>query len=97
VADDVEIFGSRQSEKAIWRAIRKRSGAIRLSNEFSRLRGAFRAFKGKIMGLSLAFGGHLTHGQPQSATGKFFQILFIHFRERRALWNFAAIEKTGNA
>lgn len=29
--------------------------------------------KGKIMGLSLAFGGHLTHGQPQSATGKFFQ------------------------
>ncbi len=29
--------------------------------------------KGKIMGLSLAFGGHLTHGQPQSATGKFFK------------------------
>jgi len=29
--------------------------------------------KDKIMGLSLAFGGHLTHGQPQSATGKFFK------------------------
>lgn len=29
--------------------------------------------KGKIMGLSLAFGGHLTHGQPQSSTGKFYQ------------------------
>src|SRR3989344_4753690 len=29
--------------------------------------------KGKIMGLSLSFGGHLTHGQPQSATGKFFK------------------------
>lgn len=29
--------------------------------------------KGKIMGLSLAFGGHLTHGQPQSASGKFFK------------------------
>src|SRR3989338_9509914 len=29
--------------------------------------------KGKIMGLSLAFGGHLTHGQPQSATGQFFK------------------------
>ena len=26
--------------------------------------------KDKIMGLSLAFGGHLTHGQPQSATGQ---------------------------
>lgn len=29
--------------------------------------------KGKIMGLALAFGGHLTHGQPMSATGKFFK------------------------
>ncbi|MFI5265282.1 MAG: serine hydroxymethyltransferase [Candidatus Levyibacteriota bacterium] len=29
--------------------------------------------KGKIMGLSLAFGGHLTHGQKQSASGKFFK------------------------
>ncbi|HUD44736.1 MAG TPA: serine hydroxymethyltransferase [Patescibacteria group bacterium] len=29
--------------------------------------------KDKIMGLSLAFGGHLTHGQPQSATGRFFK------------------------
>lgn len=29
--------------------------------------------KDKIMGLSLAFGGHLTHGQPQSVTGKFFK------------------------
>lgn len=29
--------------------------------------------KGKIMGLSLSSGGHLTHGQPQSATGKFFK------------------------
>lgn len=29
--------------------------------------------KGKIMGLSLAFGGHLTHGQPVSSTGKFFK------------------------
>lgn len=30
-------------------------------------------FEGKIMGLALAFGGHLTHGQPQSATGQFYQ------------------------
>jgi len=29
--------------------------------------------KGKIMGLSLAFGGHLTHGYPASATGKIFK------------------------
>lgn len=29
--------------------------------------------KGKIMGLSLSFGGHLTHGYPQSASGRFFK------------------------
>lgn len=29
--------------------------------------------KGKIMGLSLSSGGHLTHGQPVSASGKFFK------------------------
>lgn len=29
--------------------------------------------KDKIMGLSLSFGGHLTHGYPMSATGKFFK------------------------
>lgn len=29
--------------------------------------------KGKIMGLSLAFGGHLTHGQPQSGSGKYYK------------------------
>ncbi|MEX0621587.1 MAG: serine hydroxymethyltransferase [Candidatus Woykebacteria bacterium] len=29
--------------------------------------------KDKIMGLSLSFGGHLTHGQPQSITGKYFK------------------------
>lgn len=30
-------------------------------------------FGGKIMGLSLDHGGHLTHGSPFSATGKFWQ------------------------
>lgn len=29
--------------------------------------------KGKILGLSLSSGGHLTHGQPVSASGKFFK------------------------
>src|SRR3990172_1783646 len=31
-------------------------------------------FKDKIMGLSLAFGGHLTHGSPVSFSGKYFTI-----------------------
>lgn len=30
-------------------------------------------FKDKIMGLSLAFGGHLTHGTPVSISGKYFK------------------------
>src|SRR3989304_9970657 len=29
--------------------------------------------KDKIMGLSLAFGGHLTHGSPVSISGKYFK------------------------
>jgi glycine hydroxymethyltransferase len=32
-------------------------------------------FKDKIMGLSLAFGGHLTHGSPVSFSGKYFIII----------------------
>lgn len=31
--------------------------------------------KDKIMGLSLAFGGHLTHGSPVSFSGKYFKIV----------------------
>src|SRR3989344_1930596 len=29
----------------------------------------------KIMGLSLAFGGHLTHGSPVSISGKYFKVI----------------------
>lgn len=32
-------------------------------------------FKDKIMGLSLTFGGHLTHGSPVSFSGKYFTIV----------------------
>lgn len=32
-------------------------------------------FKDKILGLSLAFGGHLTHGSPVSFSGKYFPIV----------------------
>ena len=43
--------------------------------------------KDKIMGLSLAFGGHLTHGQPQSATGKFFKsVLYEVGRDAKFDW-----------
>lgn len=43
--------------------------------------------KDKIMGLSLAFGGHLTHGQPQSATGKFFKsVLYEVGKDAKFNW-----------
>ncbi len=32
-------------------------------------------FKDKIMGLSLVFGGHLTHGSPVSFSGKYFKVI----------------------
>lgn len=48
--------------------------------------------KGKIMGLSLAFGGHLTHGQPQSASGKFFKSVLYTLGPDGKL-DYAAIEK----
>lgn len=32
-------------------------------------------FKDKILGLSLAFGGHLTHGSPVSFSGKYFKAI----------------------
>ncbi|MBI2599468.1 serine hydroxymethyltransferase [Candidatus Daviesbacteria bacterium] len=48
--------------------------------------------KGKIMGLSLAFGGHLTHGQPVSATGKFFKSVLYTLGKDGQL-DYEAIEK----
>lgn len=48
--------------------------------------------KGKIMGLSLSFGGHLTHGYPASATGKFFKSAQYTLGEDGQL-DFNAIEK----
>ncbi|HSX18507.1 MAG TPA: serine hydroxymethyltransferase, partial [Candidatus Saccharimonadales bacterium] len=48
--------------------------------------------KDKIMGLSLAFGGHLTHGQPQSSTGRFFKSVLYELGKDARL-DFAQIEK----
>ena len=48
--------------------------------------------KGKIMGLSLSFGGHLTHGYPASASGKFFKSIQYTLGKDNRL-DFDAIEK----
>ncbi|MEX2007426.1 MAG: serine hydroxymethyltransferase [Candidatus Levyibacteriota bacterium] len=41
--------------------------------------------KDKIMGLSLAFGGHLTHGAPVSFSGKYFKIVPYELNEKGLL------------
>ncbi|MDO8583203.1 MAG: serine hydroxymethyltransferase [bacterium] len=48
--------------------------------------------KDKIMGLSLAFGGHLTHGSPVSFSGKYFTIVSYELDSQGYL-DYDAIEK----
>ena len=38
--------------------------------------------KDKILGLSLAFGGHLTHGAPVSISGKYFKVIPYHLSDK---------------
>lgn len=47
--------------------------------------------KDKVMGLNLAFGGHLTHGAPVSAVGKFFKTVTYQLNDKGEL-DFKAIE-----
>lgn len=92
VADEVEILAQERA-KALFRVpfvnVQALSGsAMNLAVYFALLE----PLKGKIMGLSLAFGGHLTHGQPQSISGKFFQSTLYTLGKDGRL-DFAAIEK----
>ena len=48
--------------------------------------------KDKIMGMALAFGGHLTHGAPLSISGKFYTSI-QYTLGKDGLLDFAAIEK----
>jgi glycine hydroxymethyltransferase len=48
--------------------------------------------KDKVMGLNLAFGGHLTHGASVSAVGKFFKTVTYELNKKGEL-DFKAIEE----
>lgn len=52
--------------------------------------------KDKIMGLSLAFGGHLTHGAPVSISGKYFKTVPYEVG-RDGYLDYDSIEKLANA
>jgi glycine hydroxymethyltransferase len=48
---------------------------------------------GKIMGMSLAHGGHLTHGHKVSATGKWWQQVPFGVDEKTEVLDYEALEK----
>ena len=48
---------------------------------------------GKIMGMSLTHGGHLTHGQKVSATGKFGRVCSSVSRLKRKFWIMTKLTK----
>jgi glycine hydroxymethyltransferase len=92
VADEVEMLAQERA-KALFKVpfvnVQALSGsAMNLAVYFALLE----PLKGKIMGLALSFGGHLTHGQPQSISGKFFQSTLYTLGKDGRL-DFAAIEK----
>ena len=49
-------------------------------------------FKSKILGLSLAFGGHLTHGSPVSISGKYFKVV-PYYLNKYGLIDYDEVEK----
>ncbi len=73
VVDEVEMLAEERASKLFnvpYVNVQALSGSVM---NFAVYTALLIPLKGKIMGLSLSFGGHLTHGQPQSASGKFFK------------------------
>lgn len=92
VADSVEILAQDRAKKLFnvpYVNVQAHSGSPANLAVYVAL---LEPLKGKIMGLSLAFGGHLTHGQKMSATGKFFKSILYTLGEDGKL-DYDAIEK----
>lgn len=75
IIDDVEMLAEERAKKLFgvpYANVQPYSGSpANAAVEFALLT----PLKDKIMGLSLAFGGHLTHGSPVSFSGKYFPIV----------------------
>lgn len=92
IIDEVEILAQERAKKLFgvpYVNVQALSGSVMNLAVYLAL---LEPLKGKIMGLSLAFGGHLTHGQPQSASGKFFKSVLYTLGKDGKL-DFSAIEK----
>jgi len=92
VADSVEILAQERAKKLFqvpYVNVQALSGSPANLAVYVAL---LEPLKGKIMGLSLSHGGHLTHGQTQSATGKFFKST-LYTLSKDGVLDYDAIEK----
>lgn len=96
IADEVETLAQDRAKKLFgvpYVNVQALSGsAMNLAVYFALLE----PLKGKIMGLSLAFGGHLTHGAKLSASSTFYKAVQYTLGKNGQL-DFAAIEKQAMA
>ncbi len=96
VADEVEIVAQERAKKLFkvpYVNVQAHSGSPANLAVYVAL---LEPLKDKIMGLSLSFGGHLTHGQPQSMTGKFYKSVLYELGQDGTL-DFDQIEKIAMA
>jgi glycine hydroxymethyltransferase len=90
-ADDVEILAQERAKKLFgvsYVNVQPYSG----SPANSAIYFALLKPKDKIMGLSLAFGGHLTHGSPVSFSGKYFTIVSYKL-DKNGIIDYGQVEK----
>ncbi|OJI09523.1 MAG: serine hydroxymethyltransferase [Candidatus Vogelbacteria bacterium CG10_big_fil_rev_8_21_14_0_10_49_38] len=86
----LELFLPRPVERAKWRVnVQPLSGSP--ANLAVYL--ALVPFGGKIMGMTLAHGGHLTHGHKVSASGKFWQQISYGVDEQTERLNYDELKK----
>lgn len=92
VADAVELLAQERAQKLFgvpYVNVQPLSGSVmNLAVYFALLE----PLKGKIMGLSLANGGHLTHGAPMNGSSKLFKAVQYTLGKNAQL-DYAAIEK----
>jgi len=92
IVDEVEILAQERAKKlfAVPRVnVQPYSGSPANTAVYFAL---LEPLKDKIMGLSLAFGGHLTHGSPVSISGKYFKAIPYELSKDGTL-DYGAIEK----
>lgn len=92
IIDDIEILAEERAKKLFgvpFVNVQPYSGSPANSAVYLAL---LEPLKDKIMGLSLAFGGHLTHGSPVSFSGKYFKVVSYTLGKNGFL-NYDEIEK----